>query len=154
MKDDAFGPPLVDVELESGFVIEDPAGVDVVDESESPELIEGDDATEVTEDPLEDDDVGLETVAVELIVDAEVEEVETMLMGWLVERVLDMVVSSVVVSFGQLHGALTGPQYIALKEHTSLALSNASALSFGHSPMACNCLKCRALRPNRFHPAS
>ncbi|KAI7113866.1 hypothetical protein KC352_g34854, partial [Hortaea werneckii] len=61
IKDDPFRPPLDDVELEPGFVIEDPAGADVVDESEGPELIEGDDATEVTEDPLEDDEVaGLE----------------------------------------------------------------------------------------------
>lgn len=114
IKDDPFGPLLDDEELGPGFVIEDPAGVDIVDESEGPELTEGDDAAEVTEDPLEDDEIGLETAGAELVVDAEVEEVEAMLMGWL-ERVLDMVVSSVVVSFGQLHGALTGPQYIALR---------------------------------------
>lgn len=153
IKDDPFGPPLDDVEIEPGLVIEDPAGADVVDESELPELNEGDDATEVTEDPLEDNEIGLETAGIELIVDAEVEVVEAMLVGWL-ERVLDMVVSMVVVSFGQLQGALTGPQYIALKERASLALSNANAISFGHLPMACNCLKCTVHRPNRSPPAS
>ncbi|KAI6827455.1 hypothetical protein KC332_g593 [Hortaea werneckii] len=151
IKDDPFRPPLDDVELEPGFVIEDPAGADVVDESEGPELIEGDDATEVTEDPLEDDEVaGLEAAGDEAVVDPDVEET---LMGWL-GLVVDMVVSRVVVSFGQPHGAWTGPQYIALKERTALALSKPGAISFEYSPMACNCLKCRARRPNRFPPAS
>ncbi|KAI7081686.1 hypothetical protein KC352_g41291, partial [Hortaea werneckii] len=151
IKDDPVRPPLDDVELEPVFVIEDPAGADVVDESEGPELIEGDDATEVTEDPLEDDEVaGLEAAGGEAVVDPDVEET---LMGWL-GLVVDMVVSRVVVSFGQPHGAWTGPQYIALKERTALALYKPGAISFEYSPMACNCLKCRARRPNRFPPAS
>ncbi|KAI7281087.1 hypothetical protein KC345_g4355 [Hortaea werneckii] len=88
IKDDPFRPLLDDVELEPGFVIEDPAGADVVDESEGPELIEGDDATEVTEDPLEDDEVaGLEAAGDEAVVDADVEET---LIGWL-GLVVDMV---------------------------------------------------------------
>ncbi|KAI6860200.1 hypothetical protein KC338_g6104 [Hortaea werneckii] len=151
IKDDPFRPPLDDLELEPGIVIEDPAGVDVVDESEGPELIEGDDATEVTEDPLEDDEVaGLEAAGDEAVVDPDVEET---LMGWL-GLVVDLVVSRVVVSFGQPHGAWAGPQYIALKERTALALSKPGAISFEYSPMACNYLKCRVRRPNRFPPPS
>ncbi|KAI7616433.1 hypothetical protein KC346_g5992, partial [Hortaea werneckii] len=151
IKDDPVRPPLDDVELEPVFVIEDPAGADVVDESEGPELIEGDDATEVTEDPLEDDEVaGLEAAGDEAVVDPDVEET---LMGWL-GLVVDLVVSRVVVSFGQPHGAWAGPQYIALKERTALALSKPGAISFEYSPMACNYLKCRVRRPNRFPPPS
>ncbi|KAI7182913.1 hypothetical protein KC324_g8110 [Hortaea werneckii] len=116
-KDDPPGLLLDDEELESGLVIEDPADVEMVEEPDNPELIEDDDATEVTEDPVEDDTAGLEAAGAETVVGPEVGKVEETLMGWL-EVVVDMVVSRVVVSFGQLQGAFTGPQYIAFKKHS------------------------------------
>ncbi|KAI6904472.1 hypothetical protein KC318_g5416 [Hortaea werneckii] len=155
VKDDPFGLLLDDEELDSGFDTEDPAGVDMVEESGSPELIEGDVAAEDCEDPLEDDDVaGLEATGVEPVVCPEVGEVEETLMGWL-ERVVDMVVSTVVASFGQLQGAFTGPQYIAFKKHSLSAKFCCGRISFSdNSPTACNCLICKDLRPSRSPPAS
>ncbi|KAI7525582.1 hypothetical protein KC331_g17442 [Hortaea werneckii] len=116
MKDDPSGLLLDDEELESGLVTEDPADVEMVEEPDSPEFIEDDDASEVTGDPVEDDIAGLEAVGAETVVGPEVGEVEETLMGWL-EVAVDMVVSRVVVSFEQLQGAFTGPQYIAFKKH-------------------------------------
>ncbi|KAI7698797.1 hypothetical protein KC353_g16786 [Hortaea werneckii] len=154
MKDDPSGLLLDDEELESGFVIEDPADVEMVEEPDDPELTEDDDATEVTEDPVEDDIAGLEAAGAETVVGPEVGEVEETLMGWL-EVVVDMVVSRVVVSFGQLQGAFTGPQYIAFKKHRLSAKFCCGRISFSNnSPTACNCLICKDLHPSRSPPAS
>ncbi|KAI7221587.1 hypothetical protein KC333_g1641 [Hortaea werneckii] len=81
MKDDPSGLLLDDEELESGLVIEDPADVEVVEEPENSEFIEDDDATEVTEDPVEDDIAGLEAAGAETVVGPEVGKVEETLMG-------------------------------------------------------------------------
>ncbi|KAI6839311.1 hypothetical protein KC340_g3288 [Hortaea werneckii] len=154
MKDDPSGLLLDDEELESGLVIEDPADVEMVEEPDNPEFIEDDDATEVTGDPVEDDIAGLEAVGAETVVGPEVGEVEETLMGWL-EVAVDKVVSRVVVSFGQLQGAFTGPQYIAFKKHSSSAKFCCGRVSLSNnSPTACNCLICKDLHPSRSPPAS